>query len=178
MTLFNKHKIDIYTLVWARPLALPLVSFRGSCFSAHPWRAGVKSLFPPYTVIYPCSLLSRHHGIQCCRLHAGHGNPYPKCRMFSCCLIQQLFDSLQPHELWPARLLCPWDSPGKNIGMGYSVFFQGVFLTQRLNPSLWHCRWILYHLSHQGSLSVLGHVISSAWRALPQLIITHLQDWI
>ena len=25
-----------------------------------------------------------------------------------------LSDSLQPHELWPARLLCPWDSPGKN----------------------------------------------------------------
>ena len=22
-------------------------------------------------------------------------------------------DSLQPHGLWPARLLCPWDSPGK-----------------------------------------------------------------
>ena len=22
-------------------------------------------------------------------------------------------DSLQPHGLWPTRLLCPWDSPGK-----------------------------------------------------------------
>ena len=25
-------------------------------------------------------------------------------------------DSLQPHGLQPTRLLCPWDSPGKNIG--------------------------------------------------------------
>ena len=25
---------------------------------------------------------------------------------------------LQPHGLQPARLLCPWDSPGKNTGVG------------------------------------------------------------
>ena len=28
---------------------------------------------------------------------------------------------------------------------------QGIFLTQGSNPSLLHSRWILYHLSHQGS---------------------------
>ena len=27
-------------------------------------------------------------------------------------------NSLQPHGLWPARLLCPRDSPGKNTGVG------------------------------------------------------------
>ena len=26
--------------------------------------------------------------------------------------------SLRPHGLQPARLLCPWDSPGKNTGVG------------------------------------------------------------
>ena len=39
--------------------------------------------------------------------------------------------------------------------MGYYALLQGIFRTQGLNPSfLWllHCRWILYHLSHQGSL--------------------------
>ena len=25
-------------------------------------------------------------------------------------------DSLQPYRLWPARLLCPWDSPDENTG--------------------------------------------------------------
>ena len=29
-----------------------------------------------------------------------------------------LSNSLQPHGLWPARLLCPWDSPGKITGVG------------------------------------------------------------
>ena len=27
-------------------------------------------------------------------------------------------DSVWPHELQPTRLLCPWDSPGKNTGVG------------------------------------------------------------
>ena len=27
-------------------------------------------------------------------------------------------DSLQPHGLLPTRLLCPWDSPGQNTGVG------------------------------------------------------------
>ena len=31
--------------------------------------------------------------------------------------------------------------------------FQGIFLTQGSNPSLLHCRQILYQLSHQGSLN-------------------------
>ena len=47
-----------------------------------------------------------------------------------------MLDSLQPHGLWPARLLCPWDSPGKNIGVGRHALLQGIFLTQELNPCL------------------------------------------
>ena len=31
------------------------------------------------------------------------------------------------------------------------AILQGIFSTQGSNPSLPHCRWILYHLSHQGS---------------------------
>ena len=47
------------------------------------------------------------------------------------------------------RLLCPWDSPGKNIGVGCQFLLQGILLTQRLNLGLSHCRQILYHLGHQ-----------------------------
>jgi len=35
--------------------------------------------------------------------------------------------------LWPARLLCPWDSPGKNTGMGGHFLLQGIFPTQGSN---------------------------------------------
>ena len=51
----------------------------------------------------------------------------------------------------PARLLCPWNSPGKNTGVGSHSLLQGVFLTQGSNLGLLHCRQILYHLSHQGT---------------------------
>ena len=30
-------------------------------------------------------------------------------------------------------------------------FFRGIFLTQRSNPGILHCRQILYHLNHQRS---------------------------
>ena len=43
------------------------------------------------------------------------------------------------------------DSPGKNAGVGCHAFLQGIFLTQRLNPNLPHCRRILYCPRHLGS---------------------------
>ena len=36
----------------------------------------------------------------------------------------------------PARLLCPWDFPGTNTGVGCHALLQRIFLTQRSNPSL------------------------------------------
>ena len=48
-----------------------------------------------------------------------------------------------------------WDSPGQNTEVGTLSFLQGIFLTQGLNPGLPHCRWILYQLSHKGSLRIL-----------------------
>ena len=60
-------------------------------------------------------------------------------------------DSLQHHGLQPARLLCPWDSPGKNTGVGSYSLLEGIFLIQRSNMDLLHCKTILYHLNHQGS---------------------------
>ena len=60
-------------------------------------------------------------------------------------------DSLWPQGLQPARLLCPWNSPGQNTGMGSCSLFSGIFPTEISNPGLLHCTQILYHLSHQGS---------------------------
>ena len=63
-------------------------------------------------------------------------------------------DSLQPHGLQPARLLHPWDFPGKSTGVGCHFLLQGIFPTQGLNPGLPHCRQTLYCLNHQGSCKV------------------------
>ena len=56
-------------------------------------------------------------------------------------------DSLGPHRLYPARLLCPWDFPGKNTGEGCHFLLQGIFPTQGSNLRLLHllrCRQSLY----------------------------------
>ena len=36
----------------------------------------------------------------------------------------------------PSRLLCPWNSPGKNTGVGYHFLLQRIFPTQRSNLRL------------------------------------------
>ena len=59
--------------------------------------------------------------------------------------------SFQPHELQPARLLCSWNSSGKNAGVGNHSLLQGIFPTQGSNPGFLLCRRILYHLNYQGS---------------------------
>ena len=43
-------------------------------------------------------------------------------------------DSVRPPGLWPARLLCPWDSPGKNIGEGCHFFLQGNLPDPGIEP--------------------------------------------
>ena len=60
-------------------------------------------------------------------------------------------DSLRPHGLQPSRLFCPWDFPGKDIGVGCHFLLQGIFPTQGLNLGLLHYRQILYRLSYKGS---------------------------
>ena len=45
-------------------------------------------------------------------------------------------DSLQSHRLKPTRLLCPWDSPGKNTRVGSHSLLQEIILTQGLNLGL------------------------------------------
>ena len=78
-----------------------------------PWSAQKKYL----TITTSISICSSLHVDVC--LHA--------CSVMS--------DSLLPHGLWPVRLLCPRNSPGKNTRVGSHFLLQGIFLTQQLNLS-------------------------------------------
>ena len=62
---------------------------------------------------------------------------------------------MQSHGLYPARLPCPWDFPGKNNGVGCPFLHQGPFLTQGSNLCL--PRWQAYSLQ----LSPLGSLWAS-----------------
>ena len=80
-------------------------------------------------------------------------------------------DSLWPHGLQPARLLFPWDSPGKNTEVGYHCLLQGIILTQVLNLSLLPWQVDPFppgkpHMCFQGSLILL---MKNPQRARPSL---------
>ena len=84
-------------------------------------------------------------------------------------LVIQIPSCLTRQDPWtvPARLLCPWDSPGKNTGVGYHFLLPGIFPTQGSKPGLLHCRQILYHLSHQGSLHLKMLTFPRKWGSFP-----------
>ena len=106
--------------------------------------------------------------------------------VFSCLVMA---DSLQPQGLQHARLLCPWDFSGKNIGVGCHFLLQRIFPTQWLNSGLLHWRWILYYsvtwetqtqycgiYSHQ--LNVMHKVqIDSQIEITLQLLIYQISTW-
>ena len=73
-------------------------------------------------------------------------------------------DSLQPHGLQPTRLLSPWNSPGNNTGVGSHSLLQRIFLIRESNPSLPHCRQILYCLSYQESPVIRELLIKTKMR--------------
>ena len=91
---------------------------------------------PPLPAMLPLSLVPTERGL------------HIRCLQCVCVSCSVMSDSLRPHGLEPTRLLCPWDSLGKNIGVGCHSLLQGVFLTQGLNPGLLHCRKIFHSLSH------------------------------
>ena len=72
---------------------------------------------------------------------------FPFCRASSQPRDQTQVFAFQVDSL-PAE---PQGKPEKN-GVGSLSLHQGIFLTQESNQGLLHCRWILYQLSHKGSL--------------------------
>ena len=75
-----------------------------------------------------------------------------------------------------ARLLCPWNFPGKNTGVGCSFLLQGIFLTQGLNQHLLNWQADCLPLGHQGSqfycvFSSCG-IVLSCYATVSTLIFT------
>ena len=117
------------------------------------WAGNSFKIFLSFLCIHLCIYLSSIHPCVCIPIHT-RGYIFS----FSHSVMS---DSLQPHGLQPTRLLCSWNSPGKNTGVDSHSLLQRIFLTQGLNPGLLHCRWILYHLSHQGKKLYILFILPS-----------------
>ena len=73
---------------------------------------------------------------------------------------------MQPHRQQPTRLLCPWDSPGKNTGMGCHFLLQcmhACMLSHFSRIRLCATRWTA---AHQAPLST-GFSRQEYWSGLP-----------
>ena len=53
-----------------------------------------------------------------------------------CAVTSVVSDTLWRYGLQSAGLLCPWDFPGKNTGVGCRSLLQGIFLTQGQNSDV------------------------------------------
>ena len=70
------------------------------------------------------------------------------------CLV--VSDSLRPRGLECTRLLCPWNSPGKNTGVGCHSLLQGIVPNQGSNPGLLH--WQVNYLPFEPSGKSTGMI--------------------
>ena len=65
-----------------------------------------------------------------------------------------------------ARLLHPWDFPGKNTGAGCHFLLQGIFLTQGLNVGLPHCRQTLPSEPTENPKVLLYCIFKRCWKLI------------
>ena len=112
----NSPVSSVHGIFQARILELIAVSFSGSSQSKNKTRASCITR----RILYR----------RACHLWSPH-------LRYLCMLSRSVMShSMWPHGLQPARLLCPWDSPGKNTGVGCHFLLQGIFTTQGLYPGL------------------------------------------
>ena len=84
-------------------------------------------------------------------MHVGHLQGEAETKVYILSKLKVLV-SQSYLTLWDCMDYSSWDSPGRDTGEGCHSLLQGIFLTQGSNPGLLHCRQIVYHLTHQGSL--------------------------
>ena len=84
-----------------------------------------KSIFgfrEPYTSMHYCLIILKNQT---------NGNNNNNKNPFSCCYLVAQSHLILCYPMEPARLLCPWDSPGKSTGVGYHSFLQKIFPTHQ-----------------------------------------------
>ena len=76
--------------------------------------------------------------------------------------LVQSFWTLRLYRLWPQRFLCPWDSWGKNNGVGCHALLRVIFPSQGWNPLLLRLlHWRVFSpVSHRSPRVVVALIFS------------------
>ena len=129
------------------------------------------------------------HGALCKKKSSGHiythdsGTPCIHCCCRCCQVASVVSDSVRSHRQQPTRLLCPWDSPGKNTGVSCHFLLQCMKVKSEREVAqscptlsdLMDCSLpgSSVHGILQARVLEWGAVAFSA-RALQQVLISHL----
>ena len=93
-------------------------------------------LCPSLSSLYQCELNPQFNSISCKLIQqTQYLLRLVICKPYSAmqwCLV--VSGSLWPHGLYPARLFCPWNFPGKNTEMGCHFLIQGNFPIPGIKP--------------------------------------------
>ena len=108
-----------------------------------------------------CSLLDTHNSAFKLQMIDSISFVLNKWLEMVCCAVLNLIWLFETPWRAAPRLLCPWDFPGKNTGVGCHSLLQGIFLAQGSNLCLLHCRRIFYCVSHQ------ENPLTVYWKIIP-----------
>ena len=94
-------------------------------------------------------------------------------------VCSDMSNSLWPHGLLkPTRFLCSWDSPGKNIGVGCHVLFQGIFPEMEpaspVSPTLQADSLLLSHWGSPANLNGRAKIYTQHWSIQTQSYVCAL----
>ena len=94
-----------------------------------------QTLLTEFPFVVVVQLLSRAHGLQHARFPCPSASPrvcsnWPGYLAAAAKSLQSC-PTVRPQRRQPTRLLCPWDSPGKNTGVGCHFLLQSTRLQNR-----------------------------------------------
>ena len=103
-------------------------------------------------------------------------------KLIHCCcsVVQACPTLLQPRQLKPTRLLCPWDFPGKNTEVGCHWLLQGISPIQGWNPCLLrllHWQADSLPLSHVGNPQKTGSLMHYKYVLGADFVPGSLPSW-
>ena len=102
-----------------------------------------------------------------------------KWRACVCSVTQLCLVLCDPHGPLPSKLLCLWDFPRRNTGVGCHFLLQGILPTQGSNPHLLHCQADSLPLNHlrspdstysQTSIDIGSHARSHKYKTADSLV--------
>ena len=87
-----------------------------------------------------------------------------------CCFASVVSDSVRPHRRQPTRLPGPWDSPGKNTGMGCHFLLQCMKVKSQSEVAQSRLLATPWTAAHQAPPS-MGFSRQEYWGGVPLLML-------